>query len=133
MKRPLVPWDGDTLKDIGDIPFSDWWKRCEDLLPEDWAMQLVCRPHADFLVYSAMAFLLEDDEDITVGRQTTWCSTPERAMEGMFYALRDSLLSPLTLTWSDASEDEGGEGDEERTTSQRHAGDGQGGCLEDES
>ena len=90
MRRPLVPYDGDML--IGIEGTFEWnWRRCEDLLPEDWGLQLVTIPHKGFLVYGAMAFL---DDDPNVGRQTPWCSTPERALERMYYLLRDGLVAP---------------------------------------
>ena len=123
MKRPLVPYDGDTLKDIGDIPLGDWWLKCEELLPEDWAMQLVSHPREGFLTYGAVAYLLEElGRDPDAYRQTPWCSTPERALEKLFYALRDGLLSPVVISGADVGEDEGGDGDDESASGEGHPG-----------
>lgn len=93
MKRHLVPFDGDTLSDIGHIPFSDFWKKCEDLLPDDWAMQLIVKQHEGFPIYAAMAFL-DDDAQLNPAavRGTRWCSTPERAIEILYYMMRDGML-----------------------------------------
>ena len=94
-----MPYDGDMLSDIGHIPFSDFWHRCEDLLPEDWAMQLIAKPYQGFLIYSAHAFL-DDSELPTVPTMTSgWVSTPERAVERLFYGLRDGIVAsgPIEL------------------------------------
>ena len=96
MKRQLVPYDGDVLRDIGDVPFSEFWRRCEDLLPTDWAMQLTVRQHEGFPVYIVVAFLIPDEdapEETNVGFQTG-SSTAERAIERMYYILREGLPAP---------------------------------------
>lgn len=95
MKRPVVPYDGDVLRDIG-TGFSGFWRRCEDLLPEDWAMQLTVRQHEGFPVYIVQAFLVDESlEEVPIIRAGG--STAERALERLYYTLRDGLLDQAAI------------------------------------
>ena len=63
------------------------------LLPDDWAMQLIAKPYRGFLVYSALAFLDDSEVEAVPAMSSGWVSTPERAVERLFYGLRDGIIA----------------------------------------
>jgi hypothetical protein len=132
VKRPLVPYDGDTLKDIEGVPMEYFWERCEELLPDDWALQLTMRQHEGFPVYMVLACLVENGETAH-GFQSRWRSTRERALEEVYYLLRDNLLPPsLPVPWPGIGEDEGSHDGEEGAPGDGEPEDGEVGVVESE-
>lgn len=93
--QQVVPEDF-TLHDIENIPLDYFWCKCEEFLPDDWAMALYAFRDVDDprkLRYMARAWLNNkeiDDDDLPV-RDSFVAWWPERAMEDLFYKLRDML------------------------------------------
>lgn len=82
----------DTLQDIGDLSLDYFWQKCEQLLPEDWMFALVAYPdrkHPGRLLYRAQAQLVDSDMDPVPGIIPDPRSTPLRALEHLFYGLRE--------------------------------------------
>jgi hypothetical protein len=93
-KRELVPWDGDLLTDIGTLDMDFFWERCEELLPDDWTMQLAMKELDGHRLYLAFAML--DDRELEnppIRSSEAYCSSPVRALERLYYYLRDSLVA----------------------------------------
>jgi len=91
--RPAV--DGDTLRDIPDLMIDHFWSKCEEHLPEGWRLFLTALPTEKGLVYQAGAALADPLPGEQPRMQSEWKGMPERALEQLFYRLRDGLVSPL--------------------------------------
>ena len=81
----------DDLKDIAGIPLDHFWLKVEENLPDDWAFGLFAYPDPDQpgrLVYQARAELIDEDHPDPPSIEALR-STPERAIEALFYSLRD--------------------------------------------
>ena len=89
-----TPVDGETLKDIEGLVIDHFWSKCEQHLPEAWSLTLRSRPVEGHLIYQALA-VLEDWSETTPRPMvmSEWRSMPERALEQLFYRLRDGLAS----------------------------------------
>lgn len=87
------PEPEDTLHDIKGIPLDYFWRKCEEFLPDDWGLGLIAVPCQDgSLLYRAEASLIIGFKAAeTPGRQSNPRDTPERALEDLFYELRDML------------------------------------------
>lgn len=87
-ERPDVLEDPAT--DLKDIPLDYFWKRVEEVLPDDWGFMLAAAYNDGKMVYLAEAALSGDVEyrpSIDSGMR----ETPERAIEVLYYRLRDML------------------------------------------
>jgi hypothetical protein len=91
--RPAV--DGDTLGDIGHLKMDHFWSRCEEQLPEGWSLHIRSMPVEGVLIYQAMAWLEDPTtpKDQRPATASDWRGMPERALEELFYRLRDGLIS----------------------------------------
>jgi hypothetical protein len=94
--RPAV--DGDTLREFPDIRIDHFWSKCEEVLPEGWALGLRLMPTEKGPVYQASAMLLDEVPGPQPHIRSEWKGMPERALEQLFYRLRDGLVSlPASL------------------------------------
>lgn len=81
----------DELPDIGGIPIDHFWLKVEEFLPDDWAFGLFAFPDQDGQIrYRAIAELIDHDMEDPPGFDIIR-TTPERAIETLFYCLRDML------------------------------------------
>lgn len=92
--RENLQYQVDPLEDIGDLGIDYFWCRCEELLPSDWSMGLFAAPDDNRpgkLMYQARAALISGDPALTELPRivTEWRTTPLRAIENLFYGLRD--------------------------------------------
>lgn len=97
---PPIP-GGDQGGDIKDIPLDYFWCKCEENLPDDWSFALHAFPATiapdgkERISYRAAAYLYEAFDGVNVTdiphRITGYRPTPERALEELFYQLRDML------------------------------------------
>jgi len=85
--------DGDTLRDIGHLRIDHFWSKCEEHLPEGWSLSLSTLPTEKGYVYQALAVLLDAVPGEQPRVQSEWRGMPERALEQLFYRLRDGLVS----------------------------------------
>lgn len=92
---PPLP-DGDQAKDLAGIPIDHFWSKCEEYRPDDWALALYAQPsEGGRLVYQAVAHLSDGEDRGRIldvpHRITSLRQSPERALEELFYQLRDML------------------------------------------
>ena len=89
--RPAA--DGDTLSDIAGLKIDHFWSKCEEHLPEGWSLILRSMPVEEALAYQAHAQLMDEVPGEQPHVTSEWRGTPERALEQLFYRLRDGLAS----------------------------------------
>lgn len=89
----------DKLAEFPDITIDYFWGKCEEFLPDDWTMGLYAFPSAYVsgaenipLYYRAEASLTRSQGEYPLPRLVSQTrSLPERALEDLFYLLRDML------------------------------------------
>jgi hypothetical protein len=95
-----VPLDGDVLADIPDARIDLFWSRCEEVIPEEWSLYLQGRQVDGAMIYRAVAQLQDQTLESAALPicMSEWRGMPERALEQLFYRLRDGLLSRQSPT-----------------------------------
>lgn len=83
----------DDIRDIKDIPLDHFWRKCMENLPRDWWLTLTAMPSegGGEPLFLATAQLVDARHDSRPHYASQLCKHPERALEQLFYQLRDFL------------------------------------------
>ena len=86
--------DGDTLRDIEGLRIDHFWSKCEENLPEGWSLTLRAKSvDGRLAAYQAVAMLTDPVPGPQPSVMSEWRGMPERALEQLFYRLRDGLAT----------------------------------------
>ncbi len=92
--NPLKRFMADPAADIEGIPLDYFWKKVEEVLPDDWGFMLAGaldeRGKMFYLAEAALGGEMEEGQE-RPSISSEQREMPERAIEDLFYRLRDML------------------------------------------